>query len=78
MVLLQDPPKMVYDDSGSLVEVVLTAEDFRSYLKALAEEEDWEALPPFLQDAVDSLLIDEVRHEKDDVIDFDSVLATEP
>lgn len=75
MVLLQDPPKLVYDGSGTLVEVVLSADDFRSYLRALAEEQDWETLPPFLQDAVDSLLIDQVLDEKADAVDFERILA---
>ena len=44
-----------------------------SYLKALADEEDWEALPRFLQDAVDSLLIDEVRHEKAEAVAVRSI-----
>ncbi len=77
MVLLQDPPKMVYDESGDLVEVVLSASDFRSYLRALTAESDWNALPGFLQDAVDAMLIDEVRDEKDAALDFDAILAGE-
>lgn len=72
---IEHPPKRVYDEKGSLVEVILAAEDFRSYLRTLLAVSDWEELPPHLQDAADLLLIDEVRHEKPYVRDFDEILA---
>ena len=78
MVAFQQPPKMVYDESGELVEVILSARDFKSYLRDLAQEEDWETLPDFLQDAIDLLLIEEVRHEKEGALDLDAVLGGEP
>ncbi len=77
MVLITNPPKMVYDDSGQLVEVILSADDYRAYLRDLASESDWEALPEFLQDAIDRMLIDEVRHEKELAVDLEDVLADE-
>ncbi len=77
MVLMTNPPKMVYDDAGQLVEVILSAEDYRAYLRALASQSDWEVLPEFLQDAIDRMLIDEVRHEKDMAVDLEDVLADE-
>ncbi len=55
----------------------MPASDFRSYLRALTAESDWNALPGFLQDAVDAMLIDEVREEKDDALDLDAILADE-
>jgi hypothetical protein len=57
---------MVYDGTGSLIEVVLSADDFRAYLSSLAAEVDWETLPGFLQDAIDVMLIDEVRDQRKD------------
>ncbi|MBI5290821.1 MAG: hypothetical protein HY872_02965 [Chloroflexi bacterium] len=76
-MVIERPPKMVYDETGTLVEVILSAEDFRTYLRALLAEADWEALPSHLQDAVDLLLVDEVRHEKEAAREFDEILAEE-
>jgi hypothetical protein len=75
MVLIQAPPKLVYDGRGKLVEVIVQADDYIAYVKALAKEADWESLPEHLQDAVDRLLVDEVRSEKNDTVDLDVMLA---
>ena len=75
MVHIKRPPKLVYDESGRLVEVILSAEDYMAYLRSLATEEDWETLPEHLQDAVDRLLIDEVRYEKETALDLETVLG---
>jgi Fe-S cluster assembly scaffold protein SufB len=64
MVLFRHPPKLVYDENGQLIEVILDAEDFLAYLRSLASETDWETLPEHLQDAIDRMLIDEVRSER--------------
>ena len=71
---LEHPPKMVYDESGQLVEVILAAADFRAYLRALLADTDWEDLSPHFQDAADLLLIDDVRHEKEAARDFDEII----
>lgn len=76
MVLIKHPPKFIYDDSGHLVEVILAAEDYIAYLRSLAAEEDWETLPEHLQNAVDRLLIEEVRTEKDAATDLEDVLGS--
>ena len=76
-MFIEHPPKLVYDDSGRLVEVILTAEDFRAYLRVLLAEADWEELPPYLQDAVDQLVIEDSRPEKREARDFDGILAEE-
>ncbi len=78
MVLIKNPPKLVYDDSGRLVEVILSAEDFTAYIRSLMAEEDWETLPEHLRDAVDRLLIDDVRNEKKNAFDLDAVLGDSP
>lgn len=70
VMLMQTPPKLVYDDSGHLIEVIVSAEDYLAFLRQLLEEMDWESLPPHLQDAVDRLLIDEVRGEKAEAIEL--------
>ena len=77
MVLMQAPPKMVYDPHGKLIEVIVRAEDYLAYLRSLAVEADWESLPKHLQDAVDVMLIDEVRREKEEALDLDAALSTE-
>jgi hypothetical protein len=74
MVLFRHPPKLVYDDSGHLIEVILDAEDFLAYLRSLAAEADWETLPEHLQDAIDRILIDEVRSERAEALDLDTIL----
>lgn len=74
---IERPPKMVYDETGTLVEVILSAEDFRTYLRTLLAEADWDTLPSHLQDAVDLLLVEEVRYEKETARDFDEILAEE-
>ncbi|MFQ5631314.1 MAG: hypothetical protein ACE5I1_21285 [bacterium] len=61
MLKIEKALKLVYDDSGRLIEVILSANDFLTYLRSLANETDWESLPDYLQDAVDRMLIDEVR-----------------
>ncbi len=61
MVIMANPPKLVYNDEGRLIEVILSAEDYLAYLRGVMAEEDWETLPPHLQDAIDLMLIDEVR-----------------
>lgn len=75
MALIQASPKMVYDSSGELIEVILTAADFRTYLQTLASSADWELLPPYLQDAVDQLLIDEVRAEEGEAVDLETAFG---
>ena len=75
MVLMTNPPKLVYDESGRLIEVILAAGDYLAYLRSLADEMDWESLLAHLQDAIDRLLIDEVRAEKETAVDINTVLA---
>jgi hypothetical protein len=73
MLVISNPPKMVYDDSGRLIEVILSADDYRQYLRAVASEADWETLPPYIQDAIDQMLIDEARIEKVSAVELDSL-----
>jgi hypothetical protein len=75
MVLMAHPPKLVYDDEGRLVEVILPAADYLSYLRDVATEADWEMLPEHLQDAIDRMLIDEVRSAGEEIFDLDVLLA---
>ena len=72
------PPKMVYDASGQLIEVILSAQEYLHYLHFLTKEADWETLPAHLQDAIDQMLIDEVRDEKDTAVSLESILGSEP
>jgi hypothetical protein len=72
---LVNPPKMVFDERGQLVEVIVRAEDFQAYLRTVLQDTDWEDLPESWQDAVDRLLIDDVRGERADTISLDEVLA---
>ena len=74
---LVNPPKMVFDDRGSLIEVILSAEDFRTYLRAAVADTPWDELSPAWQDALDRLLIDDVAAERDSAVDLDTILADE-
>ncbi len=56
-------PKWVYDDSGEVIEVILGYDDFKTLLQKVARETDWETLPLHLQDAVDTMLMDEANEE---------------
>jgi len=75
MLVLTHPPKMTYDSNGQLIEVVLSADDFKTYLRSLTQDADWDTLPNYLQDAIDRLLIDEVRTEKDTACALEDILA---
>jgi hypothetical protein len=77
MVLIQHPFKMVYDEAGRLVEVIVSAEDFLAYLRSVQTESDWEILSEHVQDAIDRMLIDEVRAEKETALDLDAVLVND-
>ena len=52
----------------------IEGEDFLAYLRSLAAEADWETLPEHLQDAIDRILIDEVRSERAEALDLDTIL----
>jgi hypothetical protein len=60
------PPKMVQNDRGEIVEVILSYADYKNFLQFLADYVDWELLPSYLQDAVDHLLAEEARIEQGD------------
>lgn len=74
---LVHPPKMVFDDRGSLVEVILSAEDFRTYLRAAVADTPWDEMSPAWQDVLDRLLIEDVAPERDGAIDLETILADE-
>jgi hypothetical protein len=57
------PPKIVHNDRGERVEVILSYEDYETFLHFLADHVDWELLPGFMQDAVDHMLAEEARAE---------------
>ena len=56
-------PRFVQNDRGEVVEVILSLEDYKAFLHVLAIYADWETLPPYLQDAIDRLLIEEAKAE---------------
>ena len=60
------PPKIVHNDRGEKVEVILSYDDYSAFLRFLADYVDWESLPGFLQDAVDGMLADEAKAEQED------------
>jgi uncharacterized protein (DUF433 family) len=54
---------MFYNDRGETVEVILSYDDYKTFLRFLADYVDWESLPGYLQDAIDHLLAEEARAE---------------
>jgi hypothetical protein len=62
-VAFRVPPKIVHNDLGEKVEVILSYDDYLTFLRFLADCVDWELLPGFLQDAVDHMLAEEARAE---------------
>jgi hypothetical protein len=73
--LPQFPPRYISDESGAVVGVILSVEDYRAYLRALAAQSDWESLPDYLQDAIDNLLADEAEAEGGELRPLRDVLA---
>ena len=73
-------PRKVFDDSGDLVEVILDYGDYRDLLQKLAQETDWETLPPHLQDLVDGLLMDDAAAEEGENVPLAEVVreSSEP
>jgi hypothetical protein len=45
MVLMANPLKLVYDDQGRLIEVILPAEDYLAYLRGVAAARVQQRLP---------------------------------
>ncbi|MFN8453520.1 MAG: hypothetical protein U0401_02435 [Anaerolineae bacterium] len=60
------PPKMVQNERGEIVEVILSYTDYQTFLRFLVDYVDWELLPSHLQDAVDRLLAEEAKGEQGD------------
>jgi hypothetical protein len=65
-VSFRAPPKTVHNDRGEIVEVILSYEDYKIFLRVVADTMDWELLPGYLQDEVDHLLAEEARAEQGD------------
>lgn len=74
-MILVHPSKMVFDEHGALIEVIVSAEDFRSYVRSVVADTAWDELPEPWQDALDRLLIDDVASERGDAVDLSDVLA---
>ena len=73
--VLSTPPRLVSDQSGNVVEVILDYRDYKQYLRVLAQHADWEALPPYLQDAIDNFLADDALAEEGEAIPLRQALA---
>ncbi len=70
-------PKMVHNDRGETVEVLLSYDMYQAFLRILADYVDWEMLPPYLQDEVDGMLADEAKREPGESIPLrDALRAT--
>ncbi|MFQ6099976.1 MAG: hypothetical protein ACE5OS_01915 [Anaerolineae bacterium] len=71
------PPRTIQDERGEVVGVVLSQSDYRLFLRVLASHADWEALPPYLQDAIDNMLADEALTEEGEPRLFRALLDQE-
>lgn len=56
-------PRFVSDATGRTLEVVLPYTEYQELLRLLARHADWDALPPYLQDAIDNVLADDALAE---------------
>ena len=74
-VTLSTPPRLVSDEKGRTVEVILDYEEYRSLLRLVAKHADWETLPPHLQDAIDNVLADDALAEEGQAIPLRQALA---
>lgn len=74
-IALSTPPRLVSDERGQVVEVILNYADYERFLRVLAQHADWETLPPYLQDAIDNLLADEAIAEEGSSIPLHQALA---
>lgn len=57
------PPRFVRNEQGEIIDVIVSYDDYRQFLRTLAAHADWETLPPYLQDAIDHLLAEEAKAE---------------
>lgn len=61
---LESTPRFVHNERGEIIEVLLSYEDYKRFLRTLACHADWDTLPTYLQDAIDHLLADEAQAEE--------------
>jgi hypothetical protein len=57
------PPRFVQNEQGEVIDVIVSYNDYRQFLRTLAAHADWETLPSYLQDAIDHLLVEEAKAE---------------
>jgi hypothetical protein len=60
---LLHPPRFVQNEQGEIIDVIVSYEDYRQFLRTLAAHADWDTLPPYLQDAIDHLLAEQAKAE---------------
>lgn len=60
---LLHPPRFVQNEHGKIIDVIVSYDDYRQFLRTLADHADWETLPTYLQDAIDHLLAEEAKAE---------------
>jgi hypothetical protein len=60
---LLHPPRFVQNEQGEIIDVIVSYDDYRQFLRALAAHVDWATLPPYLQDAIDHLLAEDAKAE---------------
>ena len=73
--VLSRPPRLVSDQGGNVVEVILDYRNYTRYLRLLAEHADWDALPPYLQDAINNVLAEEAASEVRDSVPLAHILS---
>jgi hypothetical protein len=77
MFILTNRPYLTYGINRQLNEVILSAENFRSYMRLLTRDANWSILPDYLHDAFDRVLIIEVQAKKATPCVFEGTLAVE-
>ncbi len=68
-------PLTIRDEADEQIGVALPISYYREMLRLIAQHTDWEALPSYLQDAIDNMLVDEAEVEDGEFISLEALLA---
>ncbi|NKQ35081.1 MAG: hypothetical protein HF973_05630 [Chloroflexi bacterium] len=69
------PPRTILDENGNRTGVIIGVTDYQRFLKLLAKHSDWNALPPYLQDAIDNMLADEAEQEAGETVSLQELMG---
>lgn len=77
MFILTNHPNLTYGFNGRVNEVILSAENFSTYMRLHPRDANWSTLPDYLNHVFDRVLTNEVQAKKDTPCVFEGTLAAE-